>query len=271
MSRGALEGWRRLPTRTERQTDGPDENRSRVRELFYARLRRAPSKWTVEGSLPVLFFGDVAAARVATVGLNPSDREYLSDSGSLLDGAAQRFATLASLRAADRASLTDTQCEEAIEWMRHYFDPGRPVYSSYFLTLGHFLNGWGVDFTDGTAVHLDVVQEATQPRWSGLARAARQALVGTDLPFLAEQVRLLGVHAVICTGATVSSLVKAQLGVEVRGTGTLELEGWWVGNATVGEWTLPVAGWNRPLHQPTGLGTKGERRLGGLLRQELGL
>ncbi len=73
------------------------------------------------GPLPVLFFGDLFEAEVATVGLNPSDHEYLSKDGAVLTGARQRFATLDSLGASDRASLTDAQSNEAIAWMRDYY------------------------------------------------------------------------------------------------------------------------------------------------------
>ncbi len=97
-----------------------------------ARLRRPPSGSTVPGTLPVLFFGDLLQAEVASIGLNPSDQEYLTRDGHMLSGDAQRFATLASLGAVDRASLTDAQCDEAIEWMRAYYDPGKPIYGSWF-------------------------------------------------------------------------------------------------------------------------------------------
>jgi hypothetical protein len=95
------------------------------RAKLYERLRRSPSVSTVPGSLPVLFFGDLFTAEVATVGLNPSDQEYLTKDGLLRDGPRQRFATIHSLRAENRASLSDDQCAEAIQWMRSYYDTGR--------------------------------------------------------------------------------------------------------------------------------------------------
>lgn len=85
-----------------------------VRAGLHARLRRPPSPHSVPGSLPILFFGDLASARIATVGLNPSDQEYTDGNGELLTRSRQRFATLASLGAADRASLDSAQCDEAI-------------------------------------------------------------------------------------------------------------------------------------------------------------
>ena len=238
-------------------------------QLFRDRLRRPPTPWSVDGSLPVLFFGDIDSAKVATVGLNPSDREYTDEWGELLAGADQRFATLPSLHAASRMALTDEQCDVAVEWMRRYFETGRPVYGHYFRTLMNFLAGWGVDFGPGGAVHLDLVQEVTDPRWSELGRTARASLLKTDLPFLRAQIEASAFDAVICTGQTVSAEVRELLDVQVIATGELAMEVWWTGSAVVGGRRVRVAGWNRPLHQPTGLGTAGELKLGQLLRAKL--
>lgn len=225
-------------------------------------------------SLPVLFFGDLFAARVATVGLNPSDQEYTDGKGILLTGEQQRFATLGSLAAADRTSLTDTQCDVAIDLMRRYFDDGKPEYGPYFRHLHHLLGAFGASLADGTATHLDLVQEATQPTWSDLRRTdpvQHMRLLAADLPFLEWQIRSFSFEAVICTGKTASEHVRAQLDVRIRETGTLALINWWVGSADVDGGRIGVAGWNKPLHQATGLGTTGERELGILLRRKLGL
>ena len=95
-----------------------------IRERLYSRLRQCPSASSVPRSLPVLFFGDLFTASVATVGLNPSYQEFLDRRGIELDGAARRFETLTSLCAADRSSLTDGQCDRAIETMQLYYRPG---------------------------------------------------------------------------------------------------------------------------------------------------
>src|SRR5437660_457287 len=97
-------------------------------ERLCGRLRRPPSQSSVPGSLPVLFFGDLFCARVATVGINPSLQEYLDPDGQELQGDARRFETLSSLGASDRPSLSPEQAAQAIERMRGYFQPGKPVY-----------------------------------------------------------------------------------------------------------------------------------------------
>lgn len=113
-----------------------------IRERLYARLRQCPSASSVPQSLPVLFFGDLFTAHVATVGLNPSDREYLDRHGIELDGAARRFETLTSLRAADRSFVTDKQCDHAIQTMRMYYRPGKPIYT-WFRSLDRVARAMG--------------------------------------------------------------------------------------------------------------------------------
>jgi hypothetical protein len=242
-----------------------------LRLTLYERLRRAPAPATVPGTLPVLFFGDLFQAEVATVGLNPSDQEYLTKAGQMLAGPAQRFATLASLAATDRASLTDAQCDEAIEWMRDYYDAGKPVYGSWFNALSRVVDGFGASFRERTAAHLDLVQESTSPVWSELPPAERDALLEQDLPFLAWEIRTFEIKAVICTAKTVSVHVRNELSVDVDEEGTLARIKWWVGHADVDGRPVGFAGWNYPLARATGLGAAGERELGQLLAAKLGL
>jgi hypothetical protein len=239
---------------------------ARLRE----RLRRPPSSCAVRESLPVLFFGDVCSAGIATVGLNPSNREYTDSHGELLLGSRQRFATLASLGAADRPSLTDGQCDEAVRWMRGYFNPGKPVYG-WFTGLERVARGMGASFAEGSAVHLDLVQEPTHPTWSALPRDQRDRLLSDDLRFLAWQIRRFPFRAVICTGKTASVHTQRALGVAVEETGRVARIEWWRGSASLAGRRVGFAGWNYPLARPTGLGAAGESSLGALLRDRLGL
>jgi hypothetical protein len=242
-----------------------DERRS----MLYSRLRQAPSASTVPGTLPVLFFGDLLSAEVATVGLNPSDQEYLNKDGAPLVGPAQRFATVDSLGAHDRASLTDEQCAEAVEWMRDYYEPGKPVYGSWFNALTRVAEGFGASFRERSAAHLDLIQESTSPVWSELSAGEREALLEQDLPFLEWEIRACPLTAVICTGKTVSIHVRRQLGVVVDEEGTLARIRWWVGHADVNGRSVSFAGWNYPLARATGLGREGETALGELFAEKL--
>ena len=122
----------------------------------------------------------------------------------MLGGPAQRFATMNSLGAADRSALWEEQCAEAIEWMRNYYEPGKPVYGSWFSSLSRVIEAFGVSFKAGSAAHLDLVQESTRPVWSELDTFERNRLLDQDLPFLGWQIRAFPLRAVICNGKTVS-------------------------------------------------------------------
>jgi hypothetical protein len=91
--------------------------------------------------------------------------------------------------AADRPFLTDAQCDEAIQWMRDYYDEGKPVYGSWFNALSRVVEGFGASFRERTAAHLDLVQESTSPVWSELPASEREALREQDSPFLEWEIR----------------------------------------------------------------------------------
>ena len=172
---------------------------------LYQRLRRPPRAHSVAGSLPVLFFGDLFSAQITTVGINPSDQEYLDGQGSELDGAARRFETLSSLHASSRQTLTNAQCAQAIATMRSYFARSSTVYR-WFRSLERVLVGMGYTYSKGQIAHLDLVQEATTPTWSALERLHRTEadnLLTDDLPFLQWQIAKFPLRAVICNGMTV--------------------------------------------------------------------
>jgi hypothetical protein len=219
----------------------------------------------------VLFFGDLFKADVASVGLNPSDQEYLARSGALLTGSGQRFATIHSLQAENRSSLSDDQCAEAVRWMRNYYRPGKPVYSSWFSSLGRVIEGFGASFRDGTSAHLDLVQESTCPIWSKLNGVERDELLRQDLPFVAWEIRAFPLRAVLCNGKRVGAELQRQLGVSVKEEGAMARIKWWIGHADLGGRRVGFGGWNIPLARPTGLDKKGEATLGQLLAARLGV
>lgn len=239
-----------------------------IRQRLYARLRQPPSTSSVPQSLPVLFFGDLFTAGVATVGLNPSDKEYLGRGGAELKGTARRFETLTSLGVADRASLTDEQCERAIQRMRTYYQPDKPVYG-WFRALNRVTRAMGYSYEVGEVAHLDLAQEATNPTWSKLAQtspAEFAALRSTDLPFLRWQLETFPLHTVICNGRTAFTEVCRLTDGQVKEKGELKLLTWFVGEATLNGRRVELVGWNRPLARATGLGARGEEELGRILK-----
>jgi hypothetical protein len=101
-------------------------------------VRRLPPEGSpvVPGSTPVVAFGDPARAEVATLGINPSAREFLQH-GRLLTGAHRRLATLESLGAQRLDRLTEAQVATVVADCAIYFQ--RQPYRGWFDPLDELL------------------------------------------------------------------------------------------------------------------------------------
>jgi hypothetical protein len=242
-----------------------------IEATLHARLRRPESPSTVPGALPVLFFGDLLMANVATVSLNPSNREYVNRAGHELIGLDRRFETLGSLGAPSRASMTGERCNRAVSTMRGYFDPGRPVYN-WFNGMGRVMEGFGFPYWKRQAAHLDLVQEATAPTWSRL-RDARpgevQALMEQDIPFLKWQIDTFPLAALVCNGRSTFDQVVRLARAETVASGELARVTWTIALAHAGDRQIAVVGWNIPLSRPTGLTADGQVEMGQAFRERL--
>src|SRR5690348_10521062 len=72
-------------------------------------------------SCPVPSFGDLFTARVATLGLNPSNREFVDEDGNELDGPLRRFHTLRSLGLTRWSDAQEQHKELILDSCREYF------------------------------------------------------------------------------------------------------------------------------------------------------
>ena len=126
-------------------------------------------------SVPVLFFGDVDAyfgspLRVVTVGLNPSSREFPASDPF------ERF-PLAN-------GIADGNMDGYLDAMSAYFRTS--PYKSWFWHFEPLLEGMGAGYWPGrasAALHTDICSPvATDPTWSGLAPADRDALLADGVP-----------------------------------------------------------------------------------------
>jgi hypothetical protein len=186
--------------------------------------RPAPTAEVVHGTTPVLAFGDPHHATVATLGINPSGREFVED-GCLLTGPQRRLATLESLGAESTLSLTEEQVRTVVEECASYFGPDRNPYHRWFDTLDQVLRtGLGVSYYDGSACHLDLVQWATDPVWGKLPdRRIKQALLREGLPHLRNQLKFGKIRLVVLNGREVLDQVAAVGLARLESFGTLRV------------------------------------------------
>jgi hypothetical protein len=139
-----------------------------IPEYIETRINRAAPKdgCVVPGSSPVISFGDASKARVATLGLNPSRREF--DPGRHL-------------------AKTDGSVEQIMKACNDYFF-GTP-YWEWFARFASILRAFNASYCNSSACHLDLVQWATNPTWSHLETSVKKRLIEDGMPFLEDQVR----------------------------------------------------------------------------------
>lgn len=165
------------------------------------RIRRPPpsDSYVVPGSTPVVSFGDVQMATIATLGLNPSRVEFLDRSGNELVGLSRRLATHRSLGTADLTNAPLDLIAHVLEDCITYFH--RNPYCQWFDQVEAILNRCGASYYDGSACHLDLVQWATDPTWRKLRPASvRKRLLTADAPFLIEQLRRENIRLLLLNG-----------------------------------------------------------------------
>src|SRR5687767_2268910 len=98
----------------------------------------------IEWSSPVPAFGMVERSAVASLGINPSDKEFLDSTGSELTGRSRRLHTLNSLGIPDWTAAKESHVELVATACETYFL--RQPYDRWFKVLDHVLESTGTSF-----------------------------------------------------------------------------------------------------------------------------
>src|SRR5437868_1120273 len=84
-------------------------------------------------SSPVPVFGDLEYSYIATLGLNPSNREFVDSNGKELNGALRRFETLNSLGLRTWKDATNRHVRKIMASYENYF--AKNPYDTWFKKL----------------------------------------------------------------------------------------------------------------------------------------
>lgn len=156
-----------------------------------------PGVSIIRGSTPVISFGNVHKARIATLGWNPSKLEFLDRDDKELIGDERRLETLNSLRENDLEHVSEKSIHRIFEACNSYFRR-RPY--RWFNSLEKVLQQIGASYYDESACHLDLVQWATNPVWGKLANVQQTTLLRSDLPFVAHQLSQENLEVLLLNG-----------------------------------------------------------------------
>jgi hypothetical protein len=174
----------------------------------------------IAGSTPVVAFGDPVESWVATLGINPSQAEFLDESSDLLDGPSRRLATLRSLGVGRYENLTRDHAVAIVGDCAAYFDR-RPY--RWFRPLDEILtHALGAGYAARTACHLDLVQWATRRVWGDLAAEDQDELQRQDVGFLRTQLTKLDHRLILVNGKSAMGSVERNRIVRWQRVATLD-------------------------------------------------
>lgn len=167
----------------------------------------------INWAAPIPYFGDPCKATVATVGLNPSDREFVSSDGEELTGSARRFHTLASLGLTSWNELTPVQLESIHTSCTEYFS--RNPYDAWFKPLDLLLSGTNDSFYSSLfhACHLDLIPYATGIKWAFLKPGHRESLLTISASFLGQVLKYSRLKMLVLNGKSVVENFERATGV----------------------------------------------------------
>lgn len=222
-----------------------------------------PNVRTVVGSAPVVAFGNARTARVATLGFNPSLREFgiRTDGGfRFLDPKERRLATVASLGL------------ETVEWPKGATPSAITgivdACDAYFLTNPY--GGWFDDLdlvlravghtyygTSADACHLDLSPWATDPTWGKLTIKERRVLLDNGRRLLRSQLAVGNLELILINGSGVARTAAKTFGAALIEAAYLRPAGRPTA-ATSRIWTatfdgVPVVAWSVNLQSSFGV------------------
>lgn len=107
------------------------------------------------------------------------------------------------------ADATDSQVEAIYQRCISYFDDQERAYWNWFKRLEWIIQPLGgASYLDGSACHLDLVQWATDPVWSGIKdQELRTRLASEDLQFLLGQLAAPQLEVAYLNGAQVAKVL----------------------------------------------------------------
>ncbi len=164
--------------------------------------RRSLPPDVVSWASPVPYFGKIARARVATVGINPSNLEFVDATGSPLVGSRRRLETLDSLRLSAWRDADGETVRTVARSCAMYFRLN--PYRRWFDVLERVLAMGGHSYYSGNlAAHIDLVPYTTGTKWGELSPRVRRALIADGRLPLAELIASSSVDLLVLNGRSV--------------------------------------------------------------------
>jgi hypothetical protein len=182
---------------------------SRLEKEIQARImQKSYLKTAVPGSTPVISFGDFTKARIATIGINPSSKEFQIGGSNprLIPGLdSKRLEDYESLQISRASEIGLPEANKIWKGCQSYFERNPYGWFDHFEPI---LSMFNASYKDGTATHLDLSQTATSKAWSALTAKERIELLDEDLDFFRWQNSQPNINIRLINGQTAINQVK---------------------------------------------------------------
>ena len=193
------------------QSVGTPYNTSKIISSLISELDEPTfsSDLVIQQASPIISFGDFRNAEIATLGLNPSNKEIFNSHGDELSGIDRRFHTLNSLGIRTWGDVTLEQIKLIEITCIEYFS--RNPYDQWFRPLDKLMSGTGRSFYSPMfpACHLDLVPYATFEKWGELSTQQKNALFSASLSCFPKILSSSKIKTLILNGQAVVNAVES--------------------------------------------------------------
>ncbi|SBS24902.1 hypothetical protein MSP8887_00071 [Marinomonas spartinae] len=186
-------------------------------------LKEIKNSNVIDVAAPIISFGDFSKSKVATLGLNPSDKEFFSSSGDELYGVNRRFHTLRSLCLDDWKNVNEDMLKDIKNTCLNYFRLN--PYDRWFKPLDYIVSGSGFSYYDEffSACHLDIFPYATHIKWGDVPEKEKSNLISIGSEFLSEIINNSEIEVIILNGKSVVLNFEKISGYQLEST---EISSW---------------------------------------------
>ncbi|WP_221413337.1 hypothetical protein [Marinoscillum sp. 108] len=145
-------------------------------------------------------FGDPGTSTLATVGLNPSNLEFLDQNNIELDGYSRRFHTKKSLQIQNWGEINSQELSAIISKCISYFKNN--PYDAWFKKLDYLISGskYSYYFPTSNSCHLDLVPYATSTKWGLLTNSQRSKLLQISINSLGKILNTSSIETLVLNG-----------------------------------------------------------------------
>lgn len=160
----------------------------------------------VEGSIPIVFFDNVEKAEIATLSLNPSNKEFEHNS------VIRRCVDRKKLGVSDNQKLTREQAESVYQSLLLYFKVN--PYKAWFNPMNKLFQIKGYKYYNDKIVHLDISPWATSSKWDSLSQVERESIIDTTI--IENVIEKRGIKKLFINGKTAFNVFYATLNIEIK-------------------------------------------------------